>query len=252
MTNDQNTKPLRILIWNEFRHEKSNPTVKEIYPEGIHAAIKDGLQSRLGDSATIDCATLDEPEHGLTKERLASTDVLFWWGHMAHDEVTDEIVDRVQSRILAGMGLVVLHSGHASRIFQRLMGTGCMLRWREAAEKERLWIVNPAHPIVAGIEDEFFELPHTEMYGEFFDIPEPDELVFISWFAGGEVFRSGCTFRRGAGKIFYFRPGHETYPIFHNDMIKRVLANAAQWARPDAGTYRGEARQIENPLEDLT
>ena len=251
MPNDQNRQPLRVLIWNEFRHEKSNAAVTEIYPDGIHSAIKDGLHSQLGDSATIGCATLDEPEHGLTEERLAKTDVLFWWGHMAHDEVADEIVDRVQSRVLAGMGLVVLHSGHASKIFQRLMGTGCMLRWREAAEKERLWIVNPAHPIAAGIEDEFIELPHAEMYGEFFDIPQPDELVFISWFAGGEVFRSGCTFRRGAGKIFYFRPGHETYPIFHKEAIKRVLANAAAWARPGLGIHRGEARQIEEPLERL-
>ena len=251
MTDKQNQQALRILVWNEFRHEKSNPAVTKIYPDGIHAAIKDGLVSQLGNSTVVDCATLDEAEHGLSEERLANTDVLFWWGHMAHDEVADEIVGRVQLRVLAGMGLVVLHSGHASKIFQRLMGTGCMLRWREAAEKERLWVVSPAHPIAAGIEDEFFELPNAEMYGEFFDIPQPDELVFISWFAGGEVFRSGCTFQRGAGRIFYFRPGHETYPIFHNDMIKRVLANAANWARPGDGTYRGEARQIEDPLEEI-
>ncbi len=243
---------LRITVWNEFYHERNKEDVRAVYPDGMHQVIAEGLRIHLGDSATVHTATLDEPEHGLTQQVLDETDVLFWWGHMAHDQVEDAVVDRVQVRVLDGMGLVVLHSGHASKIFTRLMGTGCMLRWREAGEKERLWVTSPSHPITQGLTDEFFELPQAEMYGEFFDIPQPDELIFISWFAGGEVFRSGCTFRRGAGKIFYFRPGHETYPIYYNETIRQILANAAKWAAPSPSVYRKDAIEIADPLEPLS
>ena len=172
------TAPLRVTIWNEFIHERTNAVVGEIYPEGIHAVLKESLREQLGDEVQIRTATLEDPEHGLTAEVLEQTDVLTWWGHAAHERVAEEIVDRVQQRVLEGMGLLALHSAHASKIFRRLMGTGCMLRWREAAERELLWIVDPAHPIVAGLEGECFELPQTEMYGEFFDIPPPDEDVY--------------------------------------------------------------------------
>jgi trehalose utilization protein len=182
----------------------------------------------------VHTATLDEPEHGLTEEVLNNTDVLIWWGHMAHHEVRDDIVERVYNRVLNGMGLIVLHSGHFSKIFRKLMGTTCDLKWREIGEKERIWVIEPGHPIAQGL-DEYIELEHTEMYGERFDIPAPDELVFISWFAGGEVFRSGCCFYRGKGKIFYFRPGHETYPIYYNPKILKVIENAVRWAAPTAG-----------------
>lgn len=234
--------PIRITIWNEYIHEKSDPDVAAIYPDGIHQTIAEALRQQLGDTAILRTATLDEPQHGLSEEALEQTDVLTWWGHAAHDRVTDDVVDRVQRRVWHGMGLVVLHSGHASKIFRRLMGTGCMLRWREAGELERLWIANPGHPIVDGFTDEFFELPHTEAYGEFFDIPTPDELVLISWFAGGEVFRSGCTFHRGRGRIFYFRPGHESYPIYHDEKVQRILTNAVLWAAPRGATYHEHAR----------
>ncbi len=130
------------------------------------------------------------------------------------------------------MGLIVLHSGHHAKVFKRLMGHNCDLSWREAGEKERLWVASPGHPIAAGI-DRFFELPHEEMYGEPFGVPEPLETVFISWFQGGEVFRSGLTYRRGAGRIFYFRPGHETYPTYHDPTVQQVLRNAVRWAVPD-------------------
>jgi len=205
-------------------------SVRSVYPDGLHVAIRDGLQS-MDAGLEVSTATLDEPEHGLTEERLEANDVLIWWGHGAHDRVADAVVDRVQKRVLEGMGLIVLHSGHYSKIFKRLMGTTCSLKWREAGERERLWVCNPTHPIAAGI-DEMIELDSTEMYGEPFGIPVPEEQVFISWFEGGEVFRSGCCWRRGNGRIFYFRPGHETYPIFHNPMIHRVLANAVRWAAP--------------------
>jgi len=219
---------IRVTIWHEYRHEHLDDKVAGVYPDGMHIALKEGLEPYGFDIRT---ATLDEPEHGLTQEVLDNTDVLTWWGHMAHDEVSDDIVDRVQERVLHGMGLIVLHSGHMSKIFQRLMGTGCMLKWREADEMERIWVVDPSHPICAGLP-EVITLPEAEMYGEHFDIPPPDTLVFISWFEGGEVFRSGCCYQRGQGKVFYFRPGHETYPLFYRDDIRKVIANAVNWARP--------------------
>lgn len=220
---------IRVVVWNEFRHEKQNDAVKAIYPQGIHAAVADGL--RVDSRLNVQTATLDEPEHGLTTDVLEATDVLLWWGHMAHGEVSDDVVARVQERVLAGMGLIVLHSGHFSKIFQRLMGTTCSLKWREAGEKQRLWNIEPGHPITQGIGDSI-ELPASEMYGERFDIPTPDKLLFLSWFEGGEVFRSGCTWERGHGRIFYFSPGHETYPVFHNPEIQQVLRNAVHWACP--------------------
>lgn len=220
---------LNITVWNEYRHEKKSKVIAEIYPKGIHAPIAEMLNSQAGIEAGI--ATLDEPEHGLTETVLDKTDVLIWWGHSAHSEVEDEIVDRVQQRVLEGMGLIVLHSGHFSKIFKRLMGTNCSLVWREIGEKHRLWVTSPGHPIVEGLGP-YFEIPHTEMYGEFFDIPQPDEQVFISWFEGGEVFRSGCCWYRGRGKIFYFQPGHETFPIYYQKEVQQVIANAARWAAP--------------------
>jgi trehalose utilization protein len=217
----------KVTVWGEFRHEKKNETVKKIYPDGMHNVIAAGLRKAGFDVKT---ATLDEPEHGLTEAVLANTDVLTWWGHVAHGDVKDEIVDRVQKHVVErGMGLIVLHSGHMSKIFRRLMGTTGNLKWREANELSRIWVVNPAHPIAAGV-GEFFELPQEEMYGEYFDIPHPEDLVFISWFEGGDIFRSGCCWRRGKGRVFYFQPGHETYPIYHDPNIQRVLANACNWA----------------------
>lgn len=236
---------INVTIWNEFRHERTNPEVTKIYPEGIHEALKNGLMSYGFDLRT---ATLDEPQHGLTDEVLAGTDVMLWWGHQAHDEVEDHIVEKVYERVLQGMGLIVLHSGHYSKIFKKLMGTSCALKWREADEKERIWVVKPTHPIVAGIP-EYMELEQEEMYGEFFDIPEPEELVMVSWFEGGEVFRSGCTYSRGHGKIFYFRPGHEAYPTYYREDIVRVIANAIEWS----ASARGASPQFGNvePLERI-
>lgn len=223
------TDIIRVTVWNEFRHEKTEEKIKKIYPEGMHSVIAAHLNSQPGVEAST--ATLDEPEHGLTEKVLAQTDVLTWWGHGAHDEVKDEIVDRIQLRVLDGMGLVVLHSGHFSKIFKRLMGTTCNLKWREIGEKQRLWVVSPNHPIATGL-GEFIELPHEEMYGEFFDIPAPDEIVLISWFPGGEIFRSGCCFRRGHGRIFYFQPGHETHPTYYDENVLKVITNAIRWATP--------------------
>lgn len=223
---------IAVVVWNEYLHEKENPAVGKIYPNGIHNAIADHL--RKDPALDVSTATLEEPEHGLTEERLGRTDVLIWWGHKAHERVQDAVVERIKRRVLDGMGLIVLHSGHFSKIFKSLMGTTCNLKWREAGEKERIWVVAPSHPIARGL-GEYFEIEHAEMYGEHFDIPAPDELVFISWFEGGEVFRSGCCFYRGKGRIFYFRPGHETYPIYHHPQVLQVINNAVHWAAPVGG-----------------
>ncbi|HUT93593.1 MAG TPA: ThuA domain-containing protein [Thermoguttaceae bacterium] len=245
-------EPIRVTVWNEFVHEKTSEAVAQVYPDGIHAAIAARLAEDLGSAVQVRTATLDEPEHGLTDDVLAETDVLTWWGHAAHDRVADEVVERVHARVLGGMGLLVMHSAHASKIFKRLLGTSCMLRWREAGERERLWIVDPSHPIVEGLAGECFELEHTEMYGEFFDVPAPDEVILISWFEGGEVFRSGCTFRRGKGKIFYFRPGHETFPIYGDPNVRRVIANAVRWLAPTGSAYFGRGRNIAESLSPIT
>ncbi|WP_415917816.1 ThuA domain-containing protein [Xylanivirga thermophila] len=223
---------IHVTVWNENRHEKTNEKVANLYPKGIHGAIADFLSKEK--DMEIRTATLDEPSHGLTDEVLEWTDVLLWWGHKAHDEVQDEIVEKVYNRVLKGMGLIVLHSAHFSKIFKKLMGSSCDLKWREIGEKERIWVVEPGHPIAKGL-GEYFEVPNAEMYGERFDIPSPDTLVFLSWFEGGEVFRSGCCYNRGNGKIFYFRPGHETYPIYYQEEVQQVIKNAVRWTAPTDG-----------------
>ena len=220
---------LKATVWNEYRHEKRNEKIAAIYKDGIHGAISEALTEAGIDNRT---ATLDEPEHGLTDAVLAETDVLLWWGHTAHGEVSDEIVEKVVKRVHEGMGFVALHSAHASKPFRRLMGTRTQeLRWREDGEMERLWVMKPGHPITEGVGD-YFEIPAEETYGEHFDIPAPDELVFVSWFPGGEVFRSGLCYTRGAGRIFYFRPGHESFPIYYQKEVRRVITNAVRWAAP--------------------
>ena len=219
---------MNVTIWNEYVHEREDGEAARIYPDGIHATIA----AALADVGDVRTATLDQPKHGLTPDVLERTDVLLWWGHSAHDEVADEIVERVVERVLDGMGLVVLHSGHFSKPFKRLMGTRCTLRWRHD-DRETVWTVAPGHPIAAGVPESFV-IPEQEMYGEFFDVPPPDELVFISSFAGGEVFRSGCCWTRGRGRIFYFSPGHETNPVYHQPEVQRVLLNGVHWVGPTA------------------
>ena len=222
--------PVRVTVWNENVHEQREKSVKQIYPDGMHAPIADGIRRELGPDVSVRVATLAEPEHGLTDKVLGETDVLTWWGHAAHDQVNDEVVDRVHARVLAGMGLVALHSAHKSKIFMRLMGTTCNLRWRSdpGGEREVIWTVNPSHPVAAGVPQPIV-IPHQAMYGEFFDIPQPDDLVFISSFQGGEVFRGGCCYTRGLGRVFYFGPGDQEFPVYHQPEVQRVIANAVAW-----------------------
>ncbi|GAB3187939.1 ThuA domain-containing protein [Nesterenkonia suensis] len=245
MSETRSETPLRILVWNEGVHEaQGEPAhIGEMYPDGIHGAVAAGLRQHLPD-AEITTATLGDLDHGLTEERLAGTDVLLWWGHVAHGEVRDDIVERVHRHVLEGMGLLVLHSGHFAKIFQRLLGTTCSLAWRNEGEQELVWTVNPTHPIAEGIPNPLV-IPEQEMYGEFFDVPEPESLIFISSFSGGEVFRSGLTYCRGRGRIFYFSPGDQDYPVYHQPEIRRVLANGVRWAA--APGQQRELPDVRNP-----
>ncbi|WP_298921786.1 ThuA domain-containing protein [uncultured Roseobacter sp.] len=244
---------IRAVVWGENVHEQTNKTVADVYPEGMHACIADALNGDTGIEATT--ATLQDPEHGLSQSRIDQTDVLLWWGHAAHGDVSDDIVDRVTEAVWSGMGLIILHSAHFSKIFKRLMGTPCNLTWREAGERERLWVTARGHPITQDLPDHF-ELEHEEMYGEPFAVPEPLETVLISWFQGGEVFRSGLTYRRGAGNIFYFRPGHETYPTYYDQNVRKVLTNAVKWAvNPEAripDVASAPNRVVEDTLEPIS
>lgn len=219
--------PIRVTVWGENVHERRDPEVAALYPRGMHGCIADALAS--DPELVVATATLDQPEHGLDEAMLARTDVLTWWGHAAHDRVDDRVVDRVVERVHEGMGLVALHSAHYAKPFKRLLGTSCSLQYREAGEVERIWVCDPRHPIARGLPESFV-LPHEEMYGEPFDVPHPDEVVLLSWFEGGEAFRSGITYRRGAGRIFYFRPGHETHPTYHDPHVQQVLRNGVRWA----------------------
>lgn len=229
---------MRILIFSEHRQDKTEAAVRAVYPNFIHNALADVLK----DGNTVKTVTLDNENCGITQEVLDETDVLFWWGHIAHHEVPDAVAELVRDAVLTGMGLVVLHSGHMAKPFKLLMGTACSLRWREGS-RERLWVTSPGHPIAQGVPEQF-ELEQEEMYGEYFDIPTPEDIVFMGWFAGGEVFRSGVTFRRGLGKIFYFQPGHESNPTFRHPVIQTILRNAAAWAAP---TRRGNILSCSNP-----
>lgn len=231
----RNTR-LSVIVWNEYVQERNNPAICANYPEGLHAVIAQALRRTpgIGTKALpvdVGTATLDEPEHGLSEARLQACDVLIWWGDVAHDKVSDDVVQRIHRRVLEGMGLIVLHAGHSSKIFRRLLGTSCAVKLRARDERERLWVVAPSHPVAAGLSERF-ELPIEETYGESFDVSQPDSTVFISWFEGGEVFRSGCCWERGYGRLFYFRPGNINHPTFHDANVQRVLANAVQWVAP--------------------
>ena len=220
---------VRVLVWNEFRHEKSSERVKAVYPDGIHNAIAEFLGKE--EDIVVKTACLDDENCGISKELLDETDVIIWWGHMAHKEVPDEIAALVRDAVLDGMGAIFLHSGHHSKPFKALMGTSCNLTWRESGDSEILWVIDPAHPITRGI-DRYFRLEHEETYGEPFVIPNPDKVLLIGNYSGGEVFRSGVLYERGNGKIFYFQPGHETFPTFKVPEVQTVIKNAVRFVAP--------------------
>ena len=233
---------IRITVWNEYKHEREYENIRKIYPEGIHGCIASFLKTE--EVFAVRTATFDMPEHGLTEDVLQETDVLIIWSHALQEEFSDTVAERVQRHVLGGMGLIALHSAHFSKIMKRLLGTSMTLKWRHG-DREKLWCIAPAHPIAKGIP-EMIELPQEEMYGEFFDIPKPDDVVFTGWFSGGEVFRSGCTFSRGMGKIFYFQPGHEEYPIYFKPEIQQIIINAVRFCAPlTEGRKKMECEKVE-------
>jgi len=220
---------INVVIWNEFRHEKTKEKARALYPNGLHATIKGYLDKN--EDMEITLAALDDPDQGLSDERLQNTDVLVWWGHMAHDEVDSVLVKKIRDRVWEGkMGFIALHSAHMARPFCAIVGTEGVLSCGRN-QKEIMWTLMPSHEISAGIPDHFL-IEEEELYAEPFHIPEPDELVFGAWFEDGHILRAGAGFRRGAGKIFYFQPGHETCPSFHNPYVLRVIENAIRWVRP--------------------
>lgn len=221
-------KMLNITIYNEFKHERESESVAAIYPNGIHGLLAEFIGNNI--ECNIKTFTVDDVNEGLTDEVLDNTDVLLWWGHMAHDLVDDEVAVRVRNHVHEGMGAIFLHSGHHSKPFKLLMGTTCNLLWGEGV-KEVVWTTDLTHPIAKGIPDHFI-LEKEELYGEVFDIPTPDATVFTSWFESGHVFRSGCAYARGRGRIFYFQPGHEEYPTFKNEIVQKVIMNAIEWTTP--------------------
>ena len=219
---------IKVTVWNEFKHERELEEIKKVYPEGIHNC-NAGFLGKCED-IQVRTATFEMPEHGLPEEALDDTDVLIIWSHALQDEFSDEVAERVQQHVLAGMGLIALHSAHFSKVMKRLLGTSMTLKWKHG-EQEKLWCLMPTHPIATGIPEKI-EIPKEEMYGEYFDIPKPDDVIFAGWFSGGQVFRSGCTFTRGLGKIFYFQPGHEEYPIYQMPEIQQIITNAVRYCAP--------------------
>ena len=222
-------KKINVTVWNEYGEDQKKPAVASIYPDGLHKTIQAFLDKDEEINASVSIIT--DNEQGLSLDLLNNTDVLIWWGHTQHEKVEDQLAKRVIDQVRRGMGIVFLHSAHKSKPFMGLLGTSGFLSWREADEKSRVWTVTPTHPIAKDIPPQFL-IKQEEMYSEPFGIPEPETTVFISWFEGGNVFRSGVTFRREYGKIFYFQPGHETYPVYHQKEVQQVIINAVKWARP--------------------
>lgn len=218
---------MNVTIYNEYLHEKQDEAVRAIYPNGIHGQLKASLE---GGDITVRTVTLDTVNE-ITEELLDTTDVMIWWGHMGHGNVPDEVACRVRDAVINGMGMIFLHSAHESKPFKLLMGTPGALGWRESGDLARVWNMLPAHPIAEGI-GRYFEEEQEETYCEPFEIPRPDDVIFTTWFSGGEIMRTGCTWTRGRGKIFYFQPGHETFPVYYNENVLRVIKNAVYWAKP--------------------
>ncbi len=227
-------KKLNVVIWNEYRHEKTDEEVRALYPNGLHAVIKEFLD--VNEDMEVSLAALDDPDQGLPDERLETIDVLVWWGHLAHSEVDDALVKKIQKRVYLGkMGFIALHSGHHSKPFKAIVGTNGNLSWGRN-QKEIMWTLMPSHEIAAGIPDHFL-LESEELYSEPFGIPQPDALVFGAWFEDGHIMRAGACFHRGAGKVFYFQPGHETCRSFFNSYVQRIITNAIRWAKPNDFGY---------------
>jgi trehalose utilization protein len=243
-----NDTPIRVLVWDEDATHVS----AGVYPENIRGAVADGLIELGGERVRVRTASLADPEQGLSAAALAATDVLIWWGHVRHSEVADDAVGRIVEHVCRrGLGFIALHSAHYSKPFKQILNCTGHLKggWREDEQPEEIRVCAPHHPITHGVHD--FALAQEEMYGAPFDVPPPAAVVLQSFFpAGGEYFPSGLiwtvgtgvdrTFAsgpgrgigqgEGIGRVFYFRPGHESVPTYFNLDVRRILYNGVRWA----------------------
>jgi trehalose utilization protein len=245
----ESSTPVRVLVWDE------NPphADKKLYPEGIRGAVADALNASGNGQIQAITAHLDEDEQGITASKLADADVLIWWGHARHAEVSDETAALVKTAVHEnGLGFLPLHSAHYSKTFKGVLGCTGHLKggWREIAgfEPEEITVCAPRHPIAQGIED--FVIEAEEMYGAPLGAPPFETLVFQSYFPhGGEYFPCGFTLTvgegidaqftsgpgggkgqgEGAGRVFYFRPGHETVPTYHLPVVQQIIRNGVLW-----------------------
>ncbi len=218
----------RVVVWSE------GTAPKRVYPNDIRGAVAEGLKPLQG--WEIVTATITDPEQGVSAESLKKTDVLIWWGHARHNEVTDENVARIVSRVKDnGMGFIALHSSHFAKALKKLLGTRCA--WKDYVEdgsSVRMIVKDKQHPIVQGISD--FTLPQTERYTKPFEVPPPESLVLDGIYTlpngATEQSRQALVWTIGKGKVLYFQPGHETYPTFFDETVRKILRNAVEWMAP--------------------
>jgi trehalose utilization protein len=282
---DAGRQPIRVVIWDERQ-----PAQKSVYPNFLGNHLAEYLRnSERGRGARLQVRSvgIDDPEQGLSSDVLDNCDVLVWWGHQRHGEISADTAKGIVRRITSGqLSLIALHSAHWSRPFieamnerstrdalksltrrerknvqisyippdMRLMrkdekltpwwtktaganGTtqlqiklpSCVFpAVRADAKPSHVRILAKNHPIARGVP-ETFDISQTEMYDEPFHVPTPDAVIFEERWDAGERFRGGCLWNLGAGKVFYFRPGHETYPVFKEAAPLRLVENAVRW-----------------------
>ena len=245
---------LRVTVWSEVIDPVLEPRAVTYYPDDINVYLAEFLS--IEHDFEVRTANLRQKENGLSQEILNDTDVLVWWSHLYDDQVSDETAQRVAETVLNGMGILFLHASLGSKPAKILLGTNSNTgKYREIGEKEKIWVVDRSHPVVDGMEKEYIEIPASEMYGEPYGIPTPDDIVFISWFEGGEVLRSGVDWKKGAGKVFFFAPGHEEFPVYYHSEIQKAVKNIVRWLKPVKGpeiTFQGEVESLEiikNPVK---
>lgn len=275
-------KEIHVLIWDEQQTEQ-----QEVYPNFLGNQLAKHLRKQ--EHLSVVVVTPDDPQQGLSDENLDQADVLIWWGHRRHKEITPETGQKIVARIQSGdLQMIALHSAHFATPFMEAMAArtrqdverdypqsswsnveveylpyqrkahrnemtmliepwvrvfkfpdgreklqvqlpNCVFpNWRNDGKPSYIQTLLPSHPIAAGVSATF-TLPKTEMYAEPFHVPAPDEVVFEERWETGEWFRSGSVWNLGKGKVFYFRPGHETFAVFLEEAPLRIIENAVLW-----------------------
>ena len=217
-----NRPPIRVRIWCEGTAPKS------VYPRDIDGALGDFLGKRK--DLVVSRARLDDADVGLSDGALDATDALIWWGRLRHADLPDSRARAIAARVRAGkLGFIALHASCLSKPFVELMGGPCELGgFREDGRPERVEIKDRDHPIARGVAP--FTIPRTSMFAEPFKVPKPDSIVMMSTFDRGETFRSGMTWTVQKGRVAYFRPGHDGFPVFFHPSVRQVIANSVAWS----------------------